>query len=251
MSLSLTHLNPAVWLRRTGLSIFALIAACTIAAATPVHSDLLSARTRTITVAVLGDSVAHDLARGMQDLFAKNSSVRVVHQTKFATGLVRTDYYDWNKVASDFLRSHKPNVVFVVIGGNDNQTIRRGGKRYDPGTKAWRAEYNRLVSRFMNNFGHKNTGARIYWLGLPPVRSDKLSAAYRTLNRIYRYQARRHGFHYVSVSKRFLAANGAYSSFGDNLNGVRRQLRMDDGQHFTDDGRLLFAYDVARAAGLL
>ena len=248
---SLTHLNPAAWLRRAGLSILALMAAGTLATAGPVHSDLLSARARTITVAVLGDSVAHDLGRGMQDLFAKNSRVRVVHQTKFATGLVRDDYYDWNKVARDFLRSQKPDVIFVVMGGNDNQTIRRGGKRFDPGTKAWRAEYNRLVSRFMNNFSRKHTRAKIYWVSLPPVRSDKLSSAYRTLNSIYRYQAKRHGFRYVSVSKRFLTANGAYSSFGANLKGVKRQLRMDDGQHFTDDGRLLFAYDVARAAGLL
>lgn len=251
MFLSLTHLDPAVWLRRAALSILALIAACTIAAAEPAHSELLSARTRTITVAVLGDSVAHDLGRGMQDLFAKNDRVKVVRQTKFATGLVRSDYYDWNKVARDFLRSHRPDLVFIVMGGNDNQTIRRRGKRFDPGTKAWRAEYNRLVSHFMDNFSRKHTRARIYWISLPPVRSEKLTAAYRTLNGIYRHQAKRHGFRYVSVSKRFLTANGAYSSFGANLNGVKRQLRMDDGQHFTDDGRLLFAYDVARAAGLL
>jgi hypothetical protein len=251
MSLSLTHLKPATLLRRAGLSVLALFAACTLAAAAPVHSDLLSARARPITVAVIGDSVANDLGRGMQDLFADNSRIRVVHQTKFATGLVRTDYYDWNKVARDFLRAHKPNVVFVIMGGNDNQTIRRGGERYDPGTKAWRAEYSRLVSRFMNNFNRKHTRARIYWVSLPPVRSARLSAAYRTLNAIYRHQAKRHGFHYVSVWKRFLTPKGAYSSFGDNLKGVKRQLRMDDGQHFTDDGRLLFAHDVARAAGLL
>ena len=251
MFLSLRHLKSAASLRRAGLSIFALLAAGTITAAAPGHSDLLSARKGPITVAVLGDSVAHDLGRGMQDLFADNHRVRVVRQTKFATGLVRTDYYNWNKVARDFLRSHKPGVVFVVMGGNDNQTIRRGGKRYDPGTKAWRAEYNRLVSRFMNNFSRKHTRARIYWVSLPPVRSSKLSAAYRRLNGIYRYQAKRHGFHYVSVWKRFLTPKGTYSSFGDNLNGVKRRLRMDDGQHFTDDGRLLFAHDIARAAGLL
>jgi hypothetical protein len=251
MSLSLTHLKPAALLRRAGLSALALFAACTIAAAAPGHSDLLSARTRAITVAVLGDSVAHDLSRGMQDLFANNRRVRVIRKTKFATGLVRVDYYNWNKVARAFLSRHKPDVVFIIMGGNDNQTIRRGGKRYDPGTKAWRAAYNRLVSRFMDNFSRKRTRARVYWVSLPPVRSSKLSAAYRRLNGIYRYQAKRHGFQYISVWKRFLTPKGNYSSFGDNLNGVKRRLRMDDGQHFTDDGRLLFAHDVARAAGLL
>ncbi len=251
MFMSLTHLDPAAMLRRAGLSILALLTACTLAVAAPAGSDLLSARTHPITVAVIGDSVAHDLGRGMQDLFANNKRVRVVRQTKFATGLVRTDYYNWNKVARDFLRQHKPAVIFVVIGGNDHQTIRRHGRRYDPDTSAWRAEYARLVSHFMKNFRRSHTRARVYWISLPPVRSSRLSAAYRTINAIYRRQAKKSGFYYVSVWKQFLTAKGTYSSFGDNLNGVKRRLRMDDGQHFTDDGRLLFAHEVARAAGLL
>lgn len=251
MSLSLTHLKPAALIRCAALSILAQLAVCTLAAAAPAQTDLLSARARPITVAVLGDSVAHDLARGMEALFADNRRVRVIRKTKFSTGLVRVDYYNWNKEALEFLRGNKPDVVFVIMGGNDNQTIRRGGKRYDPGTKAWRAAYNRLVSRFMNNFSRKHTRARVYWVSLPPVRSSKLNTAYRRLNSIYRHQAKRHGFQYVSVWKRFLTPEGAYSSFGDNLNGVKRRLRMDDGQHFTDDGRLLFAHDVAHAAGLL
>ena len=249
MLLSLTHLEPAAILRRAGLSILALVALCFLAAPAKAHSTTLSARTHVARIAVLGDSVAHDLGRGMEDLFARNKRVQVIRQTKFATGLVRTDYYNWNKVARDFMRRHKPDVVFVVIGGNDHQTIRRHGKRYDPGTKAWRAEYSRLVSHFMNNFAHSH--ARVYFVSLPPVRSSKLSAAYRKINAIYRHQAKRHGFHYISIWHRFLTKSGAYSSFGDNLNGVKRRLRMDDGEHFTGDGRLLFAHDVARAAGLL
>ncbi len=89
----------------------------------------------------------------------------------------------------------------------------------------------------------------VFWVSLPPVRSSRLSAAFRTINAIDRYQAKKHGFHYISVWKKFLD-DGRYSSFGDNLNGVKRRLRMQDGQHFTEDGRLLLAHDVARAAGL-
>ena len=249
MFMSLTHLEPATLLRRAALFFLTLAAACYLAAPAHAQTTTFAARKHTITVAVMGDSVAHDLGRGMEDLFAKDHRIRVVRQTKFATGLVRTDYYNWNKVARDFLRRHKPDVVFVMIGGNDHQTIRRHGKRYDPGTKAWRAEYARLVSHFMSNFSRKHAHAKVYWVSLPPVRAAKLSAAFRTINAIYRYEAKKHGFHYLSIWKKFLV-NGHYSSFGDNLNGVKRRLRMQDGQHFTEDGRLLLAHDVARAAGL-
>lgn len=249
MFLSLTHLDPAALLRRAGLAILALLAVCSLAAPAQAQSITLSARKHTIQVAVIGDSVAHDLGRGMEDLFANNRRIRVIRQTKFATGLVRTDYYDWNKVARAFLRRHKPNVIFVMIGGNDHQTIRRHGRRYDPGTKAWRVEYARLVSHFMSNFSRRHTHAKVYWVSLPPVRSAKLSAAFRTINAVYRYEAKKHGFHYLSIWKKFLV-NGHYSSFGDNLHGVKRRLRMQDGQHFTEDGRLLLAHDVAHAVGL-
>jgi len=248
MSLSLTHLEPAATLRRAGLLIVTLLAALSMTARAQAQSTTFAARSHKIEVAVIGDSVAHDLGRGMEDLFDSNHRIHVVRQTKFATGLVRTDYYNWNKVTRDFLRQNKPNVIVIVMGGNDNQTIRRNGKRYDPGTKAWRAEYARLVSRYMSNFRHSH--AKVYWVSLPPVRSAKLTAAYRTINAIGHYQAKRHGIHYVNVWKKFLTRSGAYSSFGESLEGVRRQIRKEDGEHFTDVGRRLFASYVARDIGL-
>jgi len=48
---------------------------------------------------------------------------------------------------------------------------------------------------------------------------------------------------------RFLS-KGAYSSFGESLEGVRRRLRKQDGEHFTEAGRILFASYVANAIGL-
>jgi uncharacterized protein len=249
MFMSLRHLETTALLNRAALLLLTLAAACYLAAPVQAQTTTFAARKHAITVAVIGDSVAHDLGRGMEDLFAKSRRVRVIRRTKFATGLVRTDYYNWNKVARAFLRRHKPDVIFIMLGGNDHQTIRRHGKRYDPGTKAWRGEYARLVSHFMRNFSSKHTHAKVYWVSLPPVRSGKLSAAFRTINAIDRYEAKKHGIHYLSIWKKFLGG-GRYSSFGDNLKGVKRRLRMQDGQHFTEDGRLLLAHDVALAAGL-
>ena len=109
------------------------------------------------------------------------------------------------------------------------------------------SRYERRVARFMKNF--KGERAQVYWVSLPPVRSEKLTAAFREMNRIYERQAKRHGFHYLSVWNRFLT-KGAYSSFGQSLEGVRRQIRKDDGMHFTEAGRVLFASYVANAIGL-
>ncbi len=205
------------------------------------------AQARSTTIAVVGDSVANDLGRGLQDLLGDKSGFHVVKQTRFATGLVRTDYYDWNAVAAKFMRHHRPDVIVVVIGGNDHQALRVHGHRYEPFSKGWVAEYRRRVARFMRHFQHRH--AQVYWVSLPPVRSATLTRAYRKLNAIYHQEAVRHGFHYLSVWSRFLS-DGAYSSFGESLEGVRRRLRKQDGEHFTEAGRILFASYVANAIGL-
>jgi hypothetical protein len=249
MALSLSHLNRSALTRHFGVLLLILAAASFGATSTHAQSRSAPAPGQRMEIAVIGDSVAHDLARGMEDFFAGKPHIRVVDKTRFATGLVRTDYYDWNKVVRDFLRRHHPAVIFVVIGGNDRQTIRRQGKRYDPLTKSWFAEYDRLVAHFMDDL-KQHTRGKVYWVGLPPVRSEKMTADYRKMNRLYKREAEHHGFHYVSIWKKFLDASGEYSSFGDNLNGVRRRLRKGDGEHFTKDGRAVFASYVARAAGL-
>jgi len=245
MSVRLTHLAAAA---RIGIfAVFVFLVAAGAAAAARADT-MLSARARHLTVAVIGDSVAHDLARGMESLFDDSRRIRVIRQTKFATGLVRTDYYDWNAVASAFMRMHNPDIVLVVIGGNDRQDIRAHGRRYDPLSKGWIVQYEHRVAHFMKNFQRRH--AKVYWVSLPPVRSRKLTHAYRVLNRIYAREARRHGFRYVDVSDKFATPHGAYSSFGESLEGVRRQLRMNDGEHFTPVGRLVFAAYVAKALGL-
>lgn len=249
MPLGLSHLNRSASMRRFGVLFLILAAACFRAPGTHAQSRSAPTHGQRMEIAVIGDSVAHDLARGMEDFFAGKPHIRVIARTRFATGLVRTDYYDWNKVVRDFLRRHHPAVIFVVIGGNDRQTIRRQGKRYDPLTKSWFAEYDRLIAHFMDDL-KRHTHGRVYWVGLPPVRSEKMTADYRKMNRLYKREAERHGFYYVSIWKKFLDEDGAYSSFGDNLNGVRRRLRKGDGEHFTKDGRAVFASYVARAAGL-
>jgi len=245
MSLSLTHLAAAA---RAGI-VTTFIALCAAGALAPAHAETaLSARSHHLTVAVVGDSVAHDLGRGMQTLFEDKPHIRVIRQTRFATGLVRTDYYNWNAVASAFMRMHNPDIVVIVMGGNDKQDIRVHGRRYNPLSKGWIRQYEHRVARFMKHFQRRHT--RVYWVGLPPVRSHSLTRAYRVFNRIYAREAKRHGFHYVSVWDKFTTPHGAYSSFGESLKGVRRQLRMNDGEHFTPVGRLVFAAYVARAIGL-
>jgi hypothetical protein len=230
--------------RRRSVAIAAFLTALVISAfaAAPAEGQM-----RPVGVAIVGDSLANDLGQGMEALHARNSRVRVVKHTRFATGLVRDDYFDWNKSVDLFLDHHRPGVIIVVIGGNDRQTIREDGHRFDPDTRAWQKEYEKRVASFMNEL--KKSRAKVYWVGLPAVRSPSMSVSFRMQNGIYRRQAARHGFKYIDIWDTFLK-DGAYSSFGMSLTGVKRQLRKNDGMHFTDEGKLRLANRISRAIGL-
>jgi hypothetical protein len=217
--------------------------------AVQAQGSALSARRQPLTVAIVGDSMANDLGNGMEDLFARYSNMQVVKKTRFATGLVRTDYYNWNAEIREFLAAHDPDVILVLIGGNDRQPIRLDDeRRLDPLTRPWMTEYQKRVSHFMRNIRRER--ARTFWIGLPAVRSDSLTQAYQAMNKVYRYEARRNGFKYVSIWNEFLSPSGDYTSFGQSVEGVKRRLRQEDGMHFNETGRLSLAAYVAQAIGL-
>ncbi len=219
---------------------FALVA-LTLTHALPAHA-------RPVSVALVGDSLANDLGNGMEDIFANRRDVHVIKQTRFATGLVRTDYFNWNATVRNALKHGDANILVVVMGGNDHQPIRIDGRRLDPLSKAWRAEYTRRVGHFMRTV--KQSRAKLYWVGLPDVRSEKLARGYLAMNAIYKREAAKHGFTYIDIWNKFHTPDGAYSSFGKSLEGVKRRIRKEDGMHFTEPGRKLFASYVARAIGL-
>jgi hypothetical protein len=223
---------------------FALSVALVLALAPPTAGQARSA-----TIALVGDSIANDLGRGMQAYFAGNLAVNVVKRTRHSTGLVRTDYYDWNKAAAKFVASSRAGYVVVVMGGNDRQSFRMGGRRIERFTGAWFAEYERRVARFMSVF--KRAKGKVYWMGLPPVRSGKMSRDYRRMNAIYRRQAAKHGIRFISIWKVFTDKRGRYTSFGRDVSGVERPLRTKDGLHFNADGRKALAAFIARQIGVV
>jgi hypothetical protein len=233
---------------RRGFHITLAATAAALIGSSVAHATRQFSSRRPLTIAVIGDSLANDLGRGMENLYRRNGNIRVLKYTRFSTGLVRTDYFDWNIAVRRFLDATNPDIIIVVIGGNDNQHIRTEHHRLDPMSKPWLAEYERRVSSFMAPL--QKDRAKIYWVGLPIVRSPSLSRAFRVMNGIYQREAKRHAIRYVSVWDKFADSHGAYSSFGKSLEGVRRQLREDDGMHFTEAGSLRFAAQVGSTIGI-
>ncbi|MFP2902818.1 hypothetical protein [Corallococcus sp. 4LFB] len=79
------------------------------------------------TVLLLGDSlIATGFGEYLQNQLAAHPRIRCERRAKSSTGLARPDFFDWLEVGQQEVRQHQPDVVVVILGGNDGQACTRG-----------------------------------------------------------------------------------------------------------------------------
>jgi hypothetical protein len=83
--------------------------------------------TPTMTVMVLGDSMADWLAYGLEDAFSDAPEIGVIRKAKTHSGLIRYESrsdLDWWHVARDLLGKEKVDYVVMMLGVEDRASIR-------------------------------------------------------------------------------------------------------------------------------
>lgn len=194
-------------------------------------------------VLLLGDSLA---ATGFGVLLQKSldahPNIKCARRAKSATGLARPDYFDWFKQGKRAVQKHKPDLVIVILGGNDGQDLVLGGKgkgRWKRGDE-WDKAYALRVQEFVD--GMSAPGRKLIWLGLPRTDTKNFE------KKLVRIRA---------AQKDALAQRGSWVEYVDTtpmvVDGqgkvkkkVRRgkrvaPLRQKDGIHFTMHGSHYFA----------
>lgn len=200
--------------------------------------------TARLRIAVVGDSLAQDLWFGMRRVLIAKKDIEVVRFTKSASGLVRDDSYDWIEKLTGFVEEERFEIAVVMFGGNDRQNIRVNGKRLPRLSKKWIVEYGNRIDAVVDLL--KTRTETVFWVGLPVVRSNRLTRDYKKMNQVFKSRAAANGIEYINIWPLFRGKDGAYSSFGPDLKGAKRRLRMDDGTHFTAPGQGRFANEVVK-----
>lgn len=181
-------------------------------------------------LAVFGDSMATDLAKALERLFAEDPNIVIVPQGVGSSGFVRQDYFDWPKTVGEQVAANSFDLAVVIIGINDRQSI---GKMKAL-TPEWNAEYSARVSSFVMQL--RNAGKPTIWIGLPPMEAPSYSKAIGQISELQKLAAFSGGAEFLDITERFLNEEGKYSSFGPDLNGNRVRMRKDDGIHFSAAG---------------
>jgi uncharacterized protein len=187
-----------------------------------------------IFVGTFGDSLADLVANGLDEVFEDNLDLEIVSKTRGDTGLARMDHHDWPKAIQEVLNSNqKITYAVVMLGSNDRQIIREGETSHDPLTDRWREIYRERVDAVLKPFVERRIP--LLWVGLPPVRNERVSKDFMALNDIYRDRVQKAGAVYVDIWEAF-SHESRYSPVGPDVDGQVTRLRAADGVHFTRPG---------------
>lgn len=185
-------------------------------------------------VVVFGDRLADLTGQGIDDIFAEAPDVAVIRKIRGNNGLVRGDV-DWPKYIQDTLGgSQKITLAVVMIGANDHQPIKEDDASHEPLSDRWRELYRQRVDAIGKIFQDRRIP--IVWIGLPPMKNDKLSADYIAMNEIVRESVQRLGGNYVDIWPGFVNDENRYTASGPDVNGQTLRLRASDGVLFTKAG---------------
>lgn len=193
-------------------------------------------------VVVFGDSLGDGLWAGLYHALRKDKRFNVIRKSRVATGFVRKDYYDWSEGAREAAAETRIDIAVVIIGTNDRQTIVEDGARHALFDPKWREVYRARVDDFTTTL--KASGARIYWVGLPVMRSAVFERDMESFTRIFEERAEANGVVFVPTHDLAADKDGNYSAYGPDVSGRKRLLRAEDGIHFTMEGYELLARSV-------
>jgi uncharacterized protein len=215
----------------------------------PVRTDRMRTPTpnNRLRVVIVGDSLAAGLGVSAERALSPTLT-RVSKQGRISTGLTRPDYFNWPAEMQDIMDVFRPDLVIVMTGVNDNQSLETpGGQVQTPiGTDPWGPAYRDRVEHFDRIA--VNAGAHVVWVGLPIVSNKGRWQLFQFQNKLFQQVASRvPNTVYVDTWDRFAANNGQYSDYYWQ-NGHVEKIRESDGIHFNGTGYNIVAQAAIQAA---
>ena len=171
--------------------------------------------------------------------------VAVLRKGKVSSGLSRPDYFNWNLKTYELISQFGPNIVIIMIGLNDAQTLTTSEGRaiVAYGTEVWNQKYAERVSELLDIFEENNI--IVFWIGLPVMREKIYSGRMSNLNAIYEREIQdRDTVFFIPTRDLFADENGNYISHLPDESGRMKLIRTSDGIHLQYFGGKIVAKEV-------
>jgi hypothetical protein len=192
-------------------------------------------------ILLVGDSLMQGLAPHLMTALKRKYHVESMDLSKHSTGLTYPAFFDWPATVEDAFELEQYSVVIVFLGANDPWDMTIQGQYVRFGSERWREVYRERVARIINTASQH--GARLIWLGAPPMGREDLVGKAPTLNTIYAEEAGK-----MPLFARFIATDPSLTADGSSFTKFLElpelgsvMVRTDDGVHFTTQGHRLLA----------
>jgi uncharacterized protein len=196
------------------------------------------------TVLILGDSLA---ATGFGALLERkldaHPSIKCHRKGKSSSGLARPDFFDWFAEGKRQVELRKPDLVVVIMGGNDGQDLTRqkkGDKRVSWNGDDWPDAYRARMDEFLTTVAAPDR--TVLWLGLPTMGLQSFERKLQLIRAIQKEAVEGAGAIYLDTTPYVSDDEGGMLTHAQvGGKGKPREIRADDRIHFTMAGSEYFA----------
>lgn len=209
----------------------------------------------TYRVQVYGESLAEGLLGGLIEGLTDEARVQVQRKNRRLAGIFRTDGEDEAQAIDVELGRETAHIAVIMLNPGERYPWRLPFPRgVRPNTDAWTAEFDKRRDEWKAQHGAKldrlmrvlkKRGVAAYFVSLPILRRQEATDDAQIVNELVRERTFVNGMRFIDVLSTF-ADDGTYSAQGPDLTGKIRQLRENDGVHFTAAGYRKLAYFVER-----
>jgi hypothetical protein len=187
-----------------------------------------------LRLVVAGDSTADALGDRLAVAASDDATLDVDVQGVVATGLTRSDYFNWGQRMQEIVTELDPELVLFMVGANDTQAVLEPDgtvvARY--GTPEWEEAYRRRVAGIMDLA--RGGGRRLVWIGQPSVGDPDVQATVDVVNRLARDEAAsRPWVTFFDLAAVVAGEGGGFSEYVTFPDGETVRCYAGDGVHLS------------------
>lgn len=208
-----------------------------------------------MTIWMGGDSIAEAFTVGLEPISASTGIFKPIADYRVSTGLVRPEYFNWpDHFASDVIPGSDPDVMVVIFGANDGQSLEIDGQVIKSYTPEWYQAYADRVGKTMDLLRSPDDDRLVIWVGLPPNGPGSRLAHLDALNYIYWSEASKRPW--VSYLDTWAYLGGAGPDHGfvgtvTTADGRTKNMYQSDNLHLNVAGANFLSWAVMDHLGTL
>lgn len=190
---------------------------------------------------IIGDSmILVGFGPALEQTLLSYPEISVYREGQYSTGLNRIDYFDWYARTQLLIDEQKPDVLIVMYGANDGQSITDSNGYIAPYfSPDWFTIYHQRVNAYLATFSPQVK--QIIWVGPPSTENIEFKEKLWAMHEVYSSECIKfENVKYVYSWEKF-NINGQSASVMSDSSGVSQLVKQDDGVHLTDHGGKILA----------